>query len=1221
MKLKIKFDNLFRGTYPKHTLLVVAVLFFFSLSAFGQQANLAVLDGDAGETAGVANPGSFRVSLSGVIVFDFDRTINLTVEPSSTAQANVDRDPIPATVDIPEGSTEGVITVSGIVDDNLVEGDETVIVTLLPGVGYTLDPVVANRTKTIIIKDNDVGQLSVTVDKATALEQTPIATANDGRFIINSDKVNGTGAPYTVLYSLSGSAIEAGLGDDYDVVGAATIADGSSSTGSIRIRPIDDTISESDETVILTVISQSNPLFAAGVPASGTVTILDNDCAAGDTAPAFNSTPTSLCDVASVNLNNYVSGTPPTGSTLRWSLVANPTFAQLLTTGQANAAGAGTYYAQYYSTTGACFSPSTAALTITINQTPNIGSANSTASCNTTAFGGTTTLDLDNTLSGSDQGGTWAFVSGPANPGSINSSNVINFNNDPAGNYVFSYTLTAPPCSPQTLQVTIPVSNCDPCIAGNTAPVLATNAPATAFCDAISVSLNSFTTSTAPPGTTLKWSTNSDPEVTTAHLNASQIANPLGGTYYAFFWDAANTCASPTLVVSLSLTTTPILTAPQDQERCGSGTVTFTASATGTPTINWYTVATGGTPVHSGPNFTTPELSQTTTYYVAATENSCASPRVAVEAKVVPAVSPGIPTDTSSCNDPLYGVTILNLNNQLAGEGAGTWAFTSGPETIVPGNGQNIDFNGRPAGVYVFTFTTTGFQAPCVAESASVSVSVSSCDTDDDGDGLFGGQEQQLGTDPQNSDSDNDGILDGVEVGDDFENPLDGDGDGIIDALDSNVADEDLDGVVDQLDPANDNPCIPNTLNGVCDSDGDDITDSEEVAAGSDPLDPCDPNAEHPNCQPINLEVLKTVDDPNADIGAQAVFTITLNNLDDRKARSIIVGDILETGFEYVSNTPSAGTYSVETGEWQIFEIDALGSETLQITVTIVEGGIYSNTAELLSSLPEDNTPENNSATVQINIDLPVGINLVVEKTARLGPDKKKTKNIVGLINDIDSAVEVEYFVKVINKSLSDRVSNIRVEDVFTLVDVIGIERVEVNVPTGSTFAADSGVWTIDNLEVNQEIELSYKVVFTAVGTFTNVATIKRSSPSESTSQDDDSTSSVDVEIAERNTVDIGIIFNEFSPNDDGINDVLKINRLRKSATGIDEFVSIDYNIDIFDRYGNLIFEALNMTDEKVWDGTWKGKEVPEGTYFYVLNIVIENEGSKITKGWIQLIR
>ncbi|MDP6947075.1 MAG: hypothetical protein QF464_23195, partial [Myxococcota bacterium] len=73
--------------------------------------------------------------------------------------------------------------------------------------------------------------------------------------------------------------------------------------------------------------------------------------------------------------------------------------------------------------------------------------------------------------------------------------------------------------------------------------------------------------------------------------------------------------------------------------------------------------------------------------------------------------------------------------------------------------------------------------------------------SDDDSDGLTNEVEVALGTDPQSADTDGDGLSDGVEIGDDLEAPADEDGDGKIDALESDISDADGDCLSEQRDP------------------------------------------------------------------------------------------------------------------------------------------------------------------------------------------------------------------------------------------------------------------------------------------------------------------------------------------------------------------------------------------------------------------------------------
>jgi hypothetical protein len=69
---------------------------------------------------------------------------------------------------------------------------------------------------------------------------------------------------------------------------------------------------------------------------------------------------------------------------------------------------------------------------------------------------------------------------------------------------------------------------------------------------------------------------------------------------------------------------------------------------------------------------------------------------------------------------------------------------------------------------------------------------------DSDNDGLTDEQEHLVGTNPNNPDTDGDGYSDRIEVGPDWNNPRDFDGDGKIDALDT---DSDNDGILDADDP------------------------------------------------------------------------------------------------------------------------------------------------------------------------------------------------------------------------------------------------------------------------------------------------------------------------------------------------------------------------------------------------------------------------------------
>jgi gliding motility-associated-like protein len=82
---------------------------------------------------------------------------------------------------------------------------------------------------------------------------------------------------------------------------------------------------------------------------------------------------------------------------------------------------------------------------------------------------------------------------------------------------------------------------------------------------------------------------------------------------------------------------------------------------------------------------------------------------------------------------------------------------------------------------------------------------------------------------------------------------------------------------------------------------------------------------------------------------------------------------------------------------------------------------------------------------------------------------------------------------------------------------------------------------------------------------------------------------------------------NIFSPNGDGVHDRWEIAYL-ESYPGC--------TVDIYNRYGQLIYHSLGYSNP--WDGTVSGKQVPVGTYYYIVDP--KNGRSKMS-GYVDVIR
>lgn len=69
---------------------------------------------------------------------------------------------------------------------------------------------------------------------------------------------------------------------------------------------------------------------------------------------------------------------------------------------------------------------------------------------------------------------------------------------------------------------------------------------------------------------------------------------------------------------------------------------------------------------------------------------------------------------------------------------------------------------------------------------------------------------------------------------------------------------------------------------------------------------------------------------------------------------------------------------------------------------------------------------------------------------------------------------------------------------------------------------------------------------------------------------------------------------NFISPNNDGKND-------RWVIKGISHYS--DVHIQVFDRYGKLFVDRLNHKNSEVWDGTYLGRAVSSGSYWYIIQL------------------
>ncbi|HEX5743447.1 MAG TPA: gliding motility-associated C-terminal domain-containing protein, partial [Flavobacteriaceae bacterium] len=91
-------------------------------------------------------------------------------------------------------------------------------------------------------------------------------------------------------------------------------------------------------------------------------------------------------------------------------------------------------------------------------------------------------------------------------------------------------------------------------------------------------------------------------------------------------------------------------------------------------------------------------------------------------------------------------------------------------------------------------------------------------------------------------------------------------------------------------------------------------------------------------------------------------------------------------------------------------------------------------------------------------------------------------------------------------------------------------------------------------------------------------------------------------------------IFNEFSPNDDGVNDYFSIKCVELYPNN---------KLEVYNRWGNKVYEKQGYNND--WDGTAnsgnvvrRNEKLPVGTYYYVFDL---GDGTAAFSGWLYIQR
>jgi len=227
--------------------------------------SIAATDPNASEQG--PDTGTFRITRSLVSA----NPLQVGFATTGTASSGSDYTSLGWSATIPGGQASVDVTVTPI-DDTLAEPAETVILTLSAAATYTVDP--AARSATVTIADNEP-VVSVVAQDPNASEQGP----DTGTFRITRSLVSAN--PLQVAFTTTGTASS---GSDYTSLGWSATIPGGQASADVAVTPIDDTLPEPAETVILT-LSAGTAYTLDPAAKTATVTIADNEPVVSVAAP------------------------------------------------------------------------------------------------------------------------------------------------------------------------------------------------------------------------------------------------------------------------------------------------------------------------------------------------------------------------------------------------------------------------------------------------------------------------------------------------------------------------------------------------------------------------------------------------------------------------------------------------------------------------------------------------------------------------------------------------------------------------------------------------------------------------------------------------------------------------------------------------------------------------------------------------------------------------
>ncbi|WCO00783.1 T9SS type B sorting domain-containing protein [Psychroserpens ponticola] len=346
-------------------------------------------------------------------------------------------------------------------------------------------------------------------------------------------------------------------------------------------------------------------------------------------------------------------------------------------------------------------------------------------------------------------------------------------------------------------------------------------------------------------------------------------------------------------------------------------------------------------------------------------------------------------------------------------------------------------------------------------------------------------------------------------------------------------------------------------------------------------------------------------------VGDEIIYTITVTNTGNLILNNVMIvsddltdllGNPLILDSQPTFQGPISSMGSIEgvllVGEFAIY------TASYTITQSDVDAGGVSNSAVAEGASPDgtivDDISDDPNDTEDVDLDSDGNPDDPTDTITDSDFDLtvfKEVDTLEPLIGD-----NVTFTITVANEGLVTA-TGVVVEDVlpsgYTFVSAIA------TAPT--TYSDMSGAWTVGQLNPGQLHILEITVEVLGFGDYLNTALISDFvGGTDMNIGNNESSASVDPICL--------TIYNEFSPNGDGVNDTFMIDCIETFPNN---------TLEIYNRWGNIVYSKKGYRND--WNGTSNGRivinesnQLPDGTYYYVIDL---GDGSEPRVGWLYINR